>query len=88
MDLSSLLAPDSITGGAIRHALTAAGGSLATHGFITHDQALQFPGIAIAVVGFGWSVIHKIKVDRAQNALAAKPSLTDPNTIKEIAKAA
>jgi hypothetical protein len=47
--------------GIIRHALTAGGGALVSHGLLTGDQASDAVGALITLIGIVWSVLEKRK---------------------------
>ena len=51
---------DVITG-LIRHALTFGGGYLVTAGYATQGNVETGIGGIIALIGIGWSVMHKVK---------------------------
>lgn len=45
--------------GFVRHALTAAGGSLAAGGYIGNDELTAIVGGLVAAAGLAWSVVEK-----------------------------
>lgn len=61
----------------LRHLLTLGGGWLVSTGYLEGSDLQAFVGVAIAVIGFAWSVLHKRKIGRMiDTALALPPEST------------
>jgi hypothetical protein len=54
----------------VRHAMTVAGGALATAGYLAPSQQVNFTeigvGLVLGVAGYGWSVLNKRAVVKAK----------------------